>query len=264
MSMNDLLTVSMPVYNVDPKVFKRAVKSVLSQDYKNLRLVVINDGGEPVTLPKDPRVFYLELDENRGRYFCDSVVLLSVDSGWFAVHDADDWSDKKMYSTLIRAADPSGAAYCSFMWHRRGVKTKKMDVKTDVKSYKSIGSWAAGVRTVERIWKAGGICPHYRVGFDTLNNLLTIKTGDYAVVDKGLYHYQRRPDSLTVAKKTAIRSAYREMNKKKLIVLYNKAQRDLRRGVDLKKTIYMSAPADTRFKAEEYSKKLRELYELAK
>jgi glycosyltransferase involved in cell wall biosynthesis len=262
--MTDLLTVSMPVYNVNPKIFRRAVDSVLAQDYKNLRLVIINDGGQPLELPKDDRIFHLELDQNRGRYFCDSVVLLSLDSGWFAVHDADDWSDKKMYSTLIKAAKDTGAAYCSFMWHRPGLKPKKMDVKTDVRSYKSIGSWAAGVRTVERMWAAGGVCPHYRVGFDTLNNLLITKTGQYAIVDKGLYHYERREQSLTVAKKTKINSEYREANKKKLVVLYNKAQRDIKRRVDLRNTVYMSSPQETRARAEEYSRELRKLYELAK
>ena len=258
--MSDLLTVSMPVYNTDPKIFSRAVKSVLKQDYKNLRLVVINDAGAPVKLPRDSRLVYLELEENRGRYFCDTVTLLSVDSGWFAVHDSDDWSDKKMYSKLIKAAAPYGASYCAFVWHRPGLEPKKMEVKQGVRSYRSIGSWAAGVRTVERMWEAGGICPHYRVGFDTLNNLLTIKTGDYAVLDEGLYHYERRSDSLTVAKKTAIKSSYREANKKKLITLYNRAQRDLKRGVDLKRTVYMSSPQATREAAEKYAERLRNIY----
>lgn len=258
--MSDLLTVSMPVYNVDPKIFARAVKSVLKQDYKNLRLVVINDAGSPVTLPKDSRITYFELAENRGRYFCDAVTLLSLDSGWFAVHDSDDWSDKKMYSKLISAAKPYGAAYCAFMLHQPGKGSKKKEVKKDLKAYGSIGSWAAGVRTVERMWGAGGICPHYRVGFDTLNNLLTIKTGEYAVLDDALYHYERRPDSLTIAKKTAQRSAYRQANRKKLIVLYNKAQRDLKRGVDIKRTIYMSSPQETRAAAERYANQLRSMY----
>lgn len=258
--MSDLLTVSMPVYNVDPKLLARAVKSVLNQDYKNLRLVVINDAGAPVKLPKDSRLVYLELNENRGRFFCDAVTLLSLDSGWFAVHDSDDWSNKKMYSKLINAAEPYGAAYCAYVLHRPGLKPKKMEVKDDRKTYGSIGSWAAGVRTVDRMWAAGGLCPHYRVGFDTLNNLLTIKTGDYAVLDEALYHYDKRPESLTTAKKTALKSSYREGNKKRLIVLYNKAQRDLRRGIDIKRTVYMSSPQETRAEAEKYANQLRAMY----
>lgn len=259
--MNDILTVSMPVYNTDPKLLKRAVKSVLGQDYKNLRLVVINDGGAKPALPKDDRIVYLGLDGNYGRYFCDAVTLLSLDFGWFAVHDSDDWSEKKMYSELIYAAEPYGAAFGPYWRHEMNKKPYVWEIrKNPSKKFITRVSWVSGVVSVDRMWKAGGINPSFRVGFDTLSTLLVMRTGAFGTVDVPRYHYEKRPGSLTTDPKTGMKTKARVEARKKLETMYNRSEIELKRKRPLKNAIYKAAPAHIRAEAEKYADKLRNMY----
>lgn len=262
--MSDLLTVSMPTYNTNPKLLRRAIKSVLSQDYKNIRLVVINDGGEVPKLPNDDRIFSINLKENRGRYFCDAVTLLSLDEGWFAVHDSDDWSDKKMYSSLMSAARDHGAAFAPYWRHEIGKKPYVWEIKDNPrKKMITRVSWVSGVYSVERMWKAGGINPSFRVGFDTLHTLLIMRTGRFGKLSVPFYHYEKTPNSLTMSKDTGMKTKTRMESRKRLEFLYNRSEIDIKRKKSLRSLIYMSAPEDLRREAEGYAEILREQYRLA-
>lgn len=263
--MSDLLTVSMPTYNTNPDLLKRAVRSVLNQDYDNIRLVVINDGGEKPKLPKDKRIFTIDLKENRGRYFCDAVTLLSLDKGWFAVHDSDDWSEKKMYSTLMSAAQPHGAAFAPYWRHEIGKEPYVWEIKENrTKKMITRTSWVSGVYSLERMWRAGGINPSFRVGFDTLQTLMIMRTGKFGKVDAPFYHYEKNPGSLTMSKNTGMKTKAREEARKKLLFLYNRSEIDLKRKRPMKNLIYMGAPAHLRKEVEIYSDMLKEQYILAK
>jgi glycosyltransferase involved in cell wall biosynthesis len=262
--MSDILTVSMPTYNTDPKLLKRAVNSVLKQDYPNLRLVVINDAGGKIKLPKDNLIFSLDLKENKGRYFCDAVTLLSLDDGWFAVHDSDDWSESGMYSALMDAAQDNGAAFGPYWRHEIGKDPYVWQIKENPrKRFLTRVSWVSGVCSVERMWQAGGINPSFRVGFDTLSTLLVMRTGKFGRIDTPFYHYEKTPGSLTMSKDTGMKTKMREESRRRLTFLYNRAQIDLRRKKQLKNLIYMTAPPELRAEAEDYANQLREQYKLA-
>jgi glycosyltransferase involved in cell wall biosynthesis len=263
--MSDLLTVSMPTYNTDPKLLRRAVKSVLNQDYKNIRLVVINDGGGKISLPKDPRLFQIDLSENRGRYFCDAVTLLSLDEGYFAVHDSDDWSEKNMYSSLMSAAKDHGAAYAPYWRHEIGKDPYVWEIRNNPKN-KMITrvSWVSGVYSLDRMWKAGGINPSFRVGFDTLQTLLVMRTGKFNTLDTPFYHYEKTENSLTMSPGTGMKTKFRQEARSRLLFLYNRSEIDIKRKKPLKKLIYGGAPSELREEAESYSNELREKYRLAK
>jgi glycosyltransferase involved in cell wall biosynthesis len=263
--MTELLTVSIPTYNTDPKLLKRAVSSVLKQDYENIRLVVVNDGGKKPKLPKDSRIFTIDLEENRGRYFCDAVTLLSLDSGYFAVHDSDDWSEKKMYSSLMSAAEETGAAYAPYWRHEIGKEPYVWEIKDNPrKKFITRVSWASGVYSVERMWKAGGINPSFRVGFDTLHTLLMMRTGKFGRVDTPFYHYEKNLGSLTMSQNTGMKTKSRLNAKKRLIFLHNRAEMDIRRKKSLKNLIYQGAPEDLKKEAEAYAEVLKNQFRLAK
>lgn len=263
--MSELLTVSMPTYNTDPKLLRRAIKSVLNQDYKNLRLVVINDGGSKPKLPKDKRLFTIDLEENRGRYFCDAVTLLSLEEGWFAVHDSDDWSEKNMYSSLMEAAKPYGAAYAPYWRHEIGKEPYIWNIRNNPKK-KMITriSWVSGVYSLNRMWAAGGINPSFRVGFDTLQTLLIMRTGKYGILDTPFYHYEKTKGSLTMSEETGMKTKIRLESRKRLEFLYNRSEADLRRRKKLRDLIYMSAPKELREEVERYAGILKDQYALAK
>jgi glycosyltransferase involved in cell wall biosynthesis len=263
--MSELLTVSIPTYNTDPRLLKRAISSVLKQDYENIRLVVINDGGKKPKLPEDSRVFTIDLEENRGRYFCDAVTLLSLDGGYFAVHDSDDWSEKNMYSSLMSAAKETGAAYAPYWRHEIGKDPYVWQIKDNPKKkFITRVSWVSGVYSVERMWRAGGINPSFRVGFDTLHTLLMMRTGKFGKVDNPFYHYEKNSGSLTMSRDTGMKTKIRLDAKKRLIFLHNRAQMDIRRKKPLKNLIYESASEDLRQEAEAYAAHLKSQFKLAK
>lgn len=184
-----MLTVSMPTFNTPRRLLDRAVRSVLTQDV-DLRLVVVNDGGSEPSLHDHPRLDVRNITENRGRYFCDATVLASCDTRWFAVHDADDWSEPGRYRPLIGAA-AGGVAFAPYYSHRAG-RARTRASRTFDGGFEHLTHWAAAVFDVDRLQRAGGIHPGFRVGYDTLLLLMVSLTGPVAYVPTPTYHYCRR------------------------------------------------------------------------
>lgn len=92
------VSVIFPVYNAEDSIVI-AIKSVLSQTYKNIEVVVIDDCSTDKTFQNakdlernDSRVKVLKLSRNSGAYVARNFGL-SVSTGDFiTTHDSDDWS----------------------------------------------------------------------------------------------------------------------------------------------------------------------------
>jgi glycosyltransferase involved in cell wall biosynthesis len=89
-----LVSVIMPVYNCE-KYLREAIDSVLAQSYKNIELVVINDGStdssrEIILSFSDPRIRFLENDNNSGIVFTRNKGLDSANGEFVATLDSDD------------------------------------------------------------------------------------------------------------------------------------------------------------------------------
>lgn len=100
----------MPVYNAE-KTLKKAMKSVLSQTFKNIHLVVIDDNSTDKSLAiakqflSDSRVSVYKNKQNMGAYYSRNIGLyLSKDLDWthFTTHDADDISFKNRYKDILK------------------------------------------------------------------------------------------------------------------------------------------------------------------
>lgn len=88
------LTVLMPAYN-SARFLRRAVDSVLQQDWMDLELIVVNDGSsdetEEILLSyTDPRLKYVRNDVNRGLVYTLNRGLELASGEWIARMDADD------------------------------------------------------------------------------------------------------------------------------------------------------------------------------
>ena len=260
-----MLTVSMPTYRTPPDLLDRAITSLVEQTYQDVRLVVVNDGGPPLDLPTiwrtHPQVTVYELPENHGRYWCDALVLDTVNDGWFAVHDADDWSDPDRFARLIEVAEPTGAAVARYWRHQLDgrITLAEPALREPDGRLHHLGHWCSGVYSVDRMVKAGGIHPEFRIGFDTLHTLMVQLTGDLAVDDTPGYHWQRRPDSLSTARDTRQGSRFRYRTRLRLEKLYDTAWRASRRGEDPGRVIVDDIPDAVRSEIRRHGDKLFEV-----
>jgi len=104
------ILVIIPFYNVE-KYLEGAIESVLQQTYKNIELVLVNDG----SIDNSLRIAesYAHLDnvtvisnsENKGCYYSRNKGLYKFkDQDWdyFTIHDSDDISDINRFEILLK------------------------------------------------------------------------------------------------------------------------------------------------------------------
>ncbi len=88
-----LVSVLMPTFNRS-RYFYYALRSVLNQNYENIQVLVVNDGGEDVsdTIDSfyDKRVTYINRKENYGKAFSLNEALKKSDGKYIAYLDDDD------------------------------------------------------------------------------------------------------------------------------------------------------------------------------
>ena len=104
----------MPVYNVE-NWLKKAIESVLNQTYKNLELLLIDDGS---TDNSGAICDYYARNDNRVRVFhkrneglsvARNIGLNEAKGEWIAFLDSDDWIDSHMYEVLLQTAIQNNA-----------------------------------------------------------------------------------------------------------------------------------------------------------
>lgn len=88
------VSVLMPVYNAD-KYLKEAINSILNQTFRDFELIVLNDASddsskEIILSFQDPRIRYIENEENKGLAFSRNRLLSEVKGEYIAWLDADD------------------------------------------------------------------------------------------------------------------------------------------------------------------------------
>lgn len=210
------LTVSMSYYRCQPFV-QKAVDSILNQTMDDLRLILVNDGDKtPHLTPRqrsDPRLVVLNLTENRGPYYCDSVVLAACDTEWFTIHASDDWSKPKRFETLLAASDGYDVVWGGSIHHKRRVAQER-EVNFEVAATEDVllhrGSIATGIYRTEAIRRAGAPHPEYRVAYDTMMVHLLCRAHRWRHLPNE-FGYQRvwRSDSLTKDPATGMHSPLR-------------------------------------------------------
>ena len=54
--MNDLISVIIPVYNVDNSILDKCINSIISQKYRNIEIIMIDDGSRKETADECDRL----------------------------------------------------------------------------------------------------------------------------------------------------------------------------------------------------------------
>lgn len=104
--LKEKVAIIMPVYNAE-KTIERAINSILSQEYKNWTLYIINDcstdASRDIISPflKDERIKYIENQENVGVSGTRNIGLSLSNELVISFLDSDDaWHEKKLVSQL--------------------------------------------------------------------------------------------------------------------------------------------------------------------
>lgn len=103
---SSLITVIVPVYNVE-LYLKRCLESIINQTYKNLEIILINDGSTDSSgiicddfKNKDSRIKVVH-QENRGQSVARNAGLRIAKGAYISFIDSDDWIELEMFDKLI-------------------------------------------------------------------------------------------------------------------------------------------------------------------
>ncbi len=125
--MSSTFTVVVPLYNKGDEI-GRCVSSVLGQTFRDLELIVIDDGStdngaEVVREFIDPRVKLIK-QENAGVATARNCGIAEAESEWIAFLDADDtWlSDHLENLNELRSSNPTAQFLASGYWADKGNK----------------------------------------------------------------------------------------------------------------------------------------------
>lgn len=103
----DLISVIIPVYNVE-KYLNKCIDSVIKQDYKNIEILIVNDGSTDNSKEigtyyekKDERIKLINI-ENSGVSNARNIGIRSANGKYITFIDSDDYVEKDYVSELYK------------------------------------------------------------------------------------------------------------------------------------------------------------------
>jgi len=117
----DMISVIVPAYNCQDTI-ERCIKSILNQTYKNLEIIIVNDGSTDKTelilrkiQKQDDRIKIVSIP-NGGVSHARNIALDMVSGDYVTFVDSDDYIDKEMYSELMILIEEYNVkiAHCSY------------------------------------------------------------------------------------------------------------------------------------------------------
>lgn len=114
--MEKLVSVIIPAFAAE-KTIKKCVKSVLSQTYANLEIIVVYKQSSDNTLNilqsfNDKRIKFIEQTANTGPGGARNIGVQNANGEWVGFVEADDVIDKDFYKNLLSAADDETDIVC--------------------------------------------------------------------------------------------------------------------------------------------------------
>ncbi|MBQ9658612.1 MAG: glycosyltransferase [Clostridia bacterium] len=113
--MNKKLSVIVPNYN-NEKFLKKSVEYLIKQSYKNIEIIVVNDGSKgncdeimKEYLKLDNRVKYIKHDVNKGLFQARLTGADQATGDYIAFLDADDYASIDFYRTLVNNAEENNS-----------------------------------------------------------------------------------------------------------------------------------------------------------
>lgn len=214
--MEEMISVIVPVYKVE-KYLDRCISSIANQTYKNLEIILIDDGS-PDRCPqmcdewekKDSRIKVIH-KENGGASAARNAGLKAATGQYIAFVDSDDWIEPDMYEKLYKLIVSSEAqmALCQLTLNENKKVLSNKDIEGEKLSTKDL---------LDQFFRLkGGENPHSvlnrlikrkllqdfhflenRMNEDVLATYFFAQKCDYAVLTtEELYHYATNLEGVT-------------------------------------------------------------------
>lgn len=126
------ISVIIPVYNVE-KFLPRCLDSVINQDYRDIEIILVNDGSSDRSLDickkyqeTDSRIVIID-KENEGVSVARNAGIEAASGKYIAFVDADDWIEPQMYKNMYSTIEKykCNIAFCNYSKDRTSSRTLK-------------------------------------------------------------------------------------------------------------------------------------------
>ena len=114
--MNPLVTIVLPLYNVEP-YFEKCINSVLEQSYKNIEIIMVDDCSTDGTLQlaqkyanKYPDIItLLRHKENKRLSAARNTAIRKAKGQWLTFVDSDDWIGQNYIKEMVEIGEKENA-----------------------------------------------------------------------------------------------------------------------------------------------------------
>jgi len=213
-----LVSVNLTTYN-RAHLLHRAIKSVLNQAYKNLEIIIVDDGSDDNTYEvlenlgkNDNRINYIKHAKNRGNAAARNTALKNSSGEYIAFMDDDDeWIDphkiEKQISIFLNSNDKLGIV-CSnvrVIFANNTYKERYIDFPRNLRAHilKHNGIiYSPTVMTKRKLLEAlGGFDENLKRGIDSdfyRSCIIRKKCEVYLLEDITTNIYERKSDRITI------------------------------------------------------------------
>ena len=222
MSPDELISVVIPTYN-RAGTLKRAIDSVLNQDYRNIEVIVVDDAssdgtGEILAAMSDPRLRVVVHDTNRGVAAATNTGIRAARGAYVAFQDSDDeWLHGKLTRQAAQfAAAPKDCVcvYCIKIVYGRDPQFDRGNRRVACVPGPGVAEVAG--RIAQRLWQGNIVSPQTAIcdraavlelgGFDERLRAdqdwdffsRLAETGSFGFVDAPLVNTYIQPDSISL------------------------------------------------------------------
>ncbi len=136
--MEKLVSIIIPVYNAE-KYIKKCIESIINQTYKNIEIIVVDDGSKDNSLniikkyKNDSRVKIIST-QNHGVSFARNLGLKKCAGDFVMFVDSDDWIESNAVEVLLNAAVEQNAEIVQSSYYQDEdghIELKQRKIKQD-------------------------------------------------------------------------------------------------------------------------------------
>ena len=213
------ISVIVPIYNENPQFLKECVDSIIAQTYKDLEIILVDDGSESSIGAvideygeKDNRITVIH-QENKGLSFARNAGIDIANGDLIMFVDSDDWIEADTCEKIVKVFESTEcdvAVYRYRMVYENG-ETKEIQfskygtvsdgaekAKRYIEQDFGLGAWnkvsKANLFKTLRFPESRLISEDLTTMYDLLQNADKV-----FVMDECFYNYRRRDNSLSVA-----------------------------------------------------------------